>query len=152
MKTTITLVTLIFSLLCGVANASIKFKSAVTKKAAHPAYFRNALTDIALTKVQAPEQPTTGYATIDLGYVPDQKDGKYVSSYHGKHVTAIVFLSLAAVFLYIAVLFAKAAKDRSNADAATIGITVCAAGFLGFGIPGTILMFRYPKNRPKVKE
>ncbi len=151
MKTTITLLTLIVSLYSD-SHAMLKMKSAHTPVATQAASFRNALTDVTLTKLDHPETTAVAYAAINLAYIPDHTDGKYVSSYHGKHVTAIVFSSLAAVFLFIAYLFVKAAKDSTNAGSTFLGIGACTAGFLGFGIPGTILMFRYPHSQPKMKE
>jgi len=113
---------------------------------------RNALTDVSLVQLKTPQQAITPpvYFTL-LGEKENGRDvNTYHGTYHGKHVTAIVFLGLSALFLTAGIICIKA----SDGDVAgtLFSATGGTMGFLGFGIPGAIKLVRYPHNQPKLKE
>jgi len=139
----------ILLLSCLAANALVMRQSDPPRQTAQGPHLRNALTDVSLTQIHSQYAQAPQYIRINLADDPGGSSELHRSSYHGKHVTGIIFLSLAGIFGITGAILA----GKNDGEPLTImGAILCGLAFIGFVIPGAILLARYPRNRPRTKE
>ena len=150
MKKSMCLITLLVLLLSyRSANALIIHKPEHPRQPVQSAHLRNALTDVSLTQTHLQDEEPASYVRINLANDPDGSREQHHSSYHGKHVTGIVLLCIAGAALLTGALIIT---NNDGDTGGILGSIACGLVFIGFVIPGAILLGRYPRNRPRIKE